>query len=64
MVSNSVVIDQPKFLHAEEVAAMLGVSTSSAYRIIKRLNADLEKQGKIVIPGRISSRYFLERVAM
>lgn len=63
MASNTV-IDQPKFLHAEEVAVILCVSESTAYRIIRKLNEELAKQGKIVISGKISRRYFEEKVAM
>ena len=34
-------IEPSRFIHAEEVAEILGVSVSSAYRIIKRLNLSL-----------------------
>ncbi len=51
-----------KFLTATEVAEILHISRSSAYRIIQRLNSELKSQGKITIAGKISSRYFLENV--
>lgn len=51
-----------KFLSASDVATILDVSRSTAYRIIRRLNRDLEKSGKITIPGKISSKYFYENV--
>ncbi|WP_066453828.1 helix-turn-helix transcriptional regulator [Anaerotruncus rubiinfantis] len=51
-----------KFLTATEVAAILHISRSSAYRIIQRLNSELKAQGKITIAGKISSRYFFENV--
>lgn len=41
-----------RFYTAQEVAEMLGVHQSTAYKIIKRLNAELEAQGYIVINGR------------
>lgn len=53
-----------KFLTAKDVASILQVSESSAYRIIRKLNEELSKQGKIVIPGKISRRYFEEKVYM
>ena len=62
--ANTVKILECKFLSAEEVATVLNVSISSAYRIIKRLNAELEALGKIVIAGKISRRYFEEKVYM
>lgn len=52
-----------KFLRANDVAEILQISRTTAYRIIKRINDDLERQGKIVISGRVSERYFNERVA-
>jgi len=62
--ANAVRILECKFLSAEEVAIALNISISSAYRIIKRLNAELEALGKIVIAGKISRRYFEEKVYM
>ena len=32
------------------------------YRIIKQLNDQLEKKGKIIVAGKISARYFYENV--
>jgi len=53
-----------KFLSASDVAEILGISKSSAYRIIKRLNGELQKSGKITVAGKISSRYFYEKIYM
>ncbi len=52
--------DQKKFLTATEVAEILDVSRSTAYRIIRRLNAELDKAGKITVAGKVSARYFYE----
>lgn len=57
-----VTVNEPKFLTAKKVSEILDVSESSAYRIIRKLNAELEEKGKIVIPGKISKRYFEEKV--
>ncbi|MCI8473071.1 MAG: helix-turn-helix domain-containing protein [Clostridiales bacterium] len=51
-----------KFLTATEVAEILHVSRSTAYRIIKRLNNELDKAGKITVAGKVSARYFYENV--
>ncbi|WP_195277415.1 helix-turn-helix domain-containing protein [Anaerotruncus rubiinfantis] len=51
-----------KFLSASDVADILNISRSTAYRIIRRLNADLQKSGKITISGKISAKYFYENV--
>ena len=52
--------ERKKFLTATEVAEILDVSRSTAYRIIHRLNAELEKAGKITVAGKGSARYFYE----
>lgn len=50
-----------KILTASDVAEILNISRSSAYRLIRRLNAELEKSGKITVAGRVSARYFFEK---
>jgi transposase len=53
-----------KFFSAQEVSKMLDVSISSAYRIIRELNYELKNNGKIIISGKISKRYFEEKLYM
>ncbi|MCT4686604.1 helix-turn-helix transcriptional regulator [Vallitalea sp.] len=53
-----------KFYTAKEVTEILGVSVTTAYRIIKKLNNELSEKGYITIPGKISKRYFEEKVYM
>jgi predicted transcriptional regulator len=53
-----------RFLNVAEVSQILGVSKSKAYKVIKCLNDDLKKQGLITISGKISRRYFIEKVAL
>lgn len=54
--------DERKFLTAKDVAEIIRSSEASAYRIIKELNTELKNKGKIIIPGKISKRYFEEKV--
>lgn len=42
------------FLRADEVANELGVSLAYAYKLIKKLNTELEEQGFIIINGRVN----------
>ncbi len=42
----------------DEVASLLGVSRAYAYKIIRRLNAELEAEGRITIPGKVAAAYF------
>ncbi len=51
---------QKKFLTATDIAEILSVSRSTAYRIIRKLNDELNKAGKITVAGKISARYFYE----
>lgn len=50
------------FISAKEVAQELEVSDSFAYRLVRKLNDELEKQGFVVVKGKISRKYFEERV--
>lgn len=46
---------------ASEVSKLLGVSVATSYRIIKKLNSELEEQGYIVIAGKLPIKYFEQR---
>lgn len=50
-----------KFMNANDVCELLGVSRATAYRIIKRLNTELEGKGFMTLTGRVPLRYFNER---
>ena len=49
------------FMRVEDVARELDVSKSYAYKIVQKLNKDLEAKGYITISGRVNRQYFLER---
>lgn len=51
-----------QFLDAKEVADILEVSRSTAYRIIKKLNDELSGNGYLTVAGKVSKKYFAERV--
>ena len=51
-----------KFMRVEEVAQELNVSVSYAYKVIQKLNAELQEKGFITIAGRINRQYFNERL--
>lgn len=53
-----------KFLNAKDISTLLDISISSSYRIIKKLNCELEEMGKITLAGKISKRYFEEKIYM
>ena len=48
------------FMRVEDVARELDVSKSYAYKIVQKLNKELEAKGYITISGRVNRQYFLE----
>ena len=46
---------------ADEVASLLGVSRAYAYKVIRRLNEELEAEGMLTIPGKVSATYLESR---
>ena len=50
------------FMRAEEVAAELGVSVSYAYKLMQRMNRELQEMGCITMSGRVDRRYFHEKI--
>lgn len=49
------------YYNADDIAKKLGTSKSSAYGIIRKLNAELEKLGYLTIRGKVSRCYFDEK---
>lgn len=54
-------MEQNIFMGVDEVRAILKISRSAAYKIIRELNEELEKKGYMTIKGRISREYFAEK---
>lgn len=50
----------PRMISAREVAKRLGVSSNTAYSIIKELNKEMESRGCKTLPGKVSSSIFEE----
>lgn len=49
------------FMRVDDVARELSVSKSYAYKIVRKLNAELKELGYITVAGRVSRKYFLEK---
>lgn len=49
------------FMRVEEVAQEMGVSVPYAYKLIRRLNKELQEKGCITIAGRIDRKFFHEK---
>ena len=50
------------FLDADQVASQLGISKAYVYKIIKRLNKELEEKGFLTICGKVNKDYYEERI--
>lgn len=51
-----------KFLNAADVSEYMSISIPMAYKIIRRLNDELNAQGYLTISGKISRQYFEQKV--
>lgn len=54
-------MSQLKFITSAEVADELGVSKSQAYKVVRKLNEELEDRGFLVVAGKVSRKFFEER---
>ena len=55
-------MQEKSFMTVEEVAAELQVSKSKAYRIVRLLNTELQKQGYLTVAGRVNATFFHKKV--
>lgn len=49
------------YITASELADMRGVSVGHAYKLIRKLNQEFEKDGFLVIAEKVPRRYFEKR---
>lgn len=49
------------FLTAGDIAGIMGVSNSKAYKVIQQLNGELQAKGYLTISGKVPRKYFEER---
>lgn len=52
------------YMSADEVAEWTGMSKSYAFKLIRRLNDELEHEGYVTIPGKVEKRYFAHRLGI
>lgn len=55
-------ITKIQFYSVDDVVAILGVSRPKAYAIMRELNMELVEKGFIVVSGKVSARYFNEKL--
>ena len=55
-------MNSKNFIKAEEVAQELEVSKQYAYKLVREMNDELKKKGFITIAGRVSRKFFEEKL--
>lgn len=55
------IMENTLFVTAENVAKDLGVSKPFAYKLVRKMNEELNKKGYITVAGRVSRKYYEER---
>ena len=53
--------ENKRFYTADDIAKILYVSKSTAYREIKKLNDELRQKGYITISGKVPQKFFEEK---
>ena len=56
------IMENEMFVGVKTVADDFGVSRSTAYVLIKKMNDELDKMGYITVAGRVSRQYYKERI--
>jgi Mn-dependent DtxR family transcriptional regulator len=54
-------IENKIYITASELAELLDVSVGHAYKMVRQLNKELEKEGYLIIAGKVPKRYFEKR---
>ena len=50
-----------QMIGADEVAKALNTSKRYAYKVIRKLNDEMEEKGMLVVKGKVSAVYFVPR---
>lgn len=50
-----------QFYTVNDIMEILQVKEAKAYKIIRKLNSELEEKGFIVVAGKVSKKYFDEK---
>ena len=54
-------VENQIFISVKEICKTLSVSELKAYSIVRDLNKELSDKGYMILPGRVSRRYFEKR---
>ena len=54
-------MQKQSFMRADEVAQELGISKYRDYKVLHRLNEELQEKGYLTISGRVNREFFMEK---
>ena len=49
-------------MNVSEVAEAMGVSKAYAYKVIQKLNQELQAKGYITVAGKVNRKYFMRKL--
>ena len=49
------------YMTVDEVAQALKISKSFAYKVIRKMNAELKQQGFFTMAGKVNKQFFLDK---
>lgn len=55
-------MSEKTFMTVDEVAEELRVSKSKAYQIVREINAEMQRQGYLIVTGRVNRAFFQKKV--
>lgn len=55
-------MNENSFMQVDDVAKELGIPKSYAYKIVRKLNAELREKRCLTISGQANRRYFMEKL--
>lgn len=55
-------MEEKRFLTAHDVAEYMSISVPTAYKVIKRLNNELNSKGFITVAGRVNRKFFESKI--
>ncbi len=50
-----------KLLGVDEVAETIGISRSYAYRVMQKLNDELQESGRYIVSGKVNKAFLIEK---
>ena len=55
-------MEKSMFVTPETIEKDFGISRTKAYEIIRDLNQELKEKGFLTVPGRVSKKFYHERI--